>query len=113
MSSHKVSEELEAAHIAAHALQEQLASTISTFLMALSQSSTPSGVVALLATEMQASILRRYCRDAGANKEFVETIRTLASKCGREIYEDQVAFAAKLQEAGGVPVPPPAGEYEN
>jgi hypothetical protein len=53
----------------------------------MNNEATP-GFVFMLAVEMQASILRRIFRDSGVTKEQVDAVRTMASACALEIYNE-------------------------
>jgi hypothetical protein len=78
-------------HELGHELRDIIASTVEAFVTFQREQGVRVSLAAtLLALEMEASVARRSCRDAGATKEQLKEIQQAASKCASAIYEDMV-----------------------
>lgn len=76
-------------HELGHELRDILASTVDAFIAFQREHGVRVSLAAtLLALEMEASVARRICRDAGATKEHIKDIQQSASKCASAIYEE-------------------------
>ena len=75
-------------HDLAHELRDVIAIAISDYIALQEEQGVDVGpVIQLLALEMEASVTRRVCRDAGLSKVQIKNLQTSASSCGKIVYE--------------------------
>lgn len=75
------------AHEIAHELRDVVSSTVDAYLAYQRELGASVGVATvLLALEMQASLVRRWCRDGGVTKDEIRQIQMAASDCAKDIY---------------------------
>lgn len=76
-------------HDLAHELRDVIAIAISDYVAFQEEQGIAVGpVIQLLALEMEASVTRRVCRDAGLSKGQIRNLQTSASSCGKIVYEE-------------------------
>ncbi len=76
-------------HELGHELRDVLSSTVNAFIaLHEGQGNRVSLPAILLALEMEASVVRRLCRDMGITKAQIKDLQKSASNCASAIYEE-------------------------
>lgn len=75
-------------HEMGHELRDIIAATVEAFVsFQESQGVRVSSYAILLAIEMEASVVRRFCRTAGITKAQIKELQEQASDCAEEVFE--------------------------
>lgn len=79
-------------HELSHDLRDVLSATVDAFVKFQRENGVEfSSLVILLALEMEASRVRRYCKAMGVTKEQIKEVQEAASACGRALYDEERA----------------------
>lgn len=91
-------------HEQAHELRDIIAATVEAYLAFRESQGQPTNpAVVLMALEMEASVVRRLCRDSGMPKDLIKSVQSSASMCGKEVY-DSLDDEKSLEEKHDVQV---------
>lgn len=75
-------------HELGHELRDVIAATVDAFVaFHQAQGVRVSSAAILLALEMEASVTRRLCREAGVTKDQIKEMQAAASDCAKSIFE--------------------------